>query len=404
MLYLAYQTHTDIMVPVRMFAEAGLNALAPWAAAEDLKVLRNLTAAYELITRAGLTHERPLYGIDSVRVGNREVAVREEALDVTPFGTLLRFNKDVDTAQPKVLVVAPLSGHFATLLRSLVRTMLPDHDVCITDWHNARNVGIDEGRFGFDDYVSHLIDWLEVLGGRAHVVAVCQPCVQVLTAAAVMAQSGSTAQPRSMTLMAGPIDTRINPTKVNDLAMSKPIDWFAQNLIARVPMRYRGAGRRVYPGFVQLCAFMSMNIDRHRKAHLDLYENLAKGDLEKAKTTKTFYDEYFAVLDLDAEFYLETVAWVFQEARLARGELDYRGERVEPRAIRRTALLTVEGERDDICALGQTAAAHDLCKGVKPYMRRHHMQAGVGHYGVFSGKRWEEQVYPIVRNMILSSE
>ena len=404
MLYLAYQTHADIMVPVRMFAEAGLNALAPWAAAEDLKVLRNLTAAYELITRAGLTHERPPYGIDSVRVGNREVAVREEALDVTPFGTLLRFKKDVDIAQPQVLVVAPLSGHFATLLRSLVRTMLPDHDVCITDWHNARNVGIDEGRFGFDDYVSHLIGWLEVLGSRAHVVAVCQPCVQVLAAAAVMAQSGSAAQPRSMTLMAGPIDTRINPTKVNELAMSKPIEWFEQNLIARVPMRYRGAGRRVYPGFVQLCAFMSMNIDRHRKAHLDLYENLAKGELEKAKATKTFYDEYFAVLDLDAEFYLETVAWVFQEARLAKGELNYRGERVEPRAIRRTALLTVEGERDDICALGQTSAAHDLCKGIKPYMRRHHMQAGVGHYGVFSGKRWEEQVYPIVRNMILSSE
>jgi polyhydroxyalkanoate depolymerase len=389
---------------VRMFAEAGLNALAPWAAAEDLKVLRNLTAAYELITRAGLTHERPSYGIDSVRVGNREVAVREEPLDVTPFGTLLRFKKDVDIAQPRVLVVAPLSGHFATLLRSLVRTMLPDHDVCITDWHNARNVGIDEGRFGFDDYVSHLINWLEVLGGRAHVVAVCQPCVQVLTAAAVMAQSGNTYQPRSMTLMAGPIDARINPTKVNELATSKPIEWFEQNLIARVPMRYRGAGRRVYPGFVQLAAFMSMNIDRHRKAHLDLYENLAKGELEKARTTKTFYDEYFAVLDLDAEFYLETVAWVFQEARLARGDLDYRGQRVEPRAIRRTALLTVEGERDDICSLGQTAAAHDLCKGVKPYMRRHHMQAGVGHYGVFSGKRWEEQVYPIVRNMILSSE
>jgi len=219
-----------------------------------------------------------------------------------------------------------------------------------------------------------------------------------------MAQSGSTAQPRSMTLMAGPIDTRINPTKVNDLAMQRPIEWFDANLIARVPRRYRGAGRRVYPGFVQLAAFMSMNIDRHRRAHLDLYEDLAKGDVEKAMATKRFYDEYFAVLDLTAEFYLETVAWVFQEARLAKGVLNFRGERVTPRAIRRTALLTVEGERDDICALGQTAAAHELCKGVKPYMRRHHMQAGAGHYGVFSGKRWEEQVYPIVRNVILSSE
>jgi poly(3-hydroxybutyrate) depolymerase len=404
MLYLAYQTHADMMVPMRVFAEAGLSALAPWASTEDMKVLRNLTAAYELIARAGLTHTRPPYGIDSVRVGNREVAVREEPVAVTPFGTLLRFKKDVEIAQPQVLVVAPLSGHFATLLRSLVKTMLPDHDVCITDWHNARDVSTTDGRFGFDDYVSHLIGWLEKLGGPTHMVAVCQPCVQVLTAASVMAQSGSNAQPRSMTLMAGPIDTRVNPTKVNELAMSKPIEWFEQNLIARVPMRYPGAGRRVYPGFVQLSAFMSMNIDRHRKAHLDLYENLAKGEIKKAETTKAFYDEYFAVLDLAAEFYLETVQWIFQEARLAKGELDFRGERVEPRAIRRTALLTVEGERDDICSLGQTSAAHDLCKGIKPYLRRHHMQAGVGHYGVFSGKRWEEQVYPIVRNMILASE
>jgi poly(3-hydroxybutyrate) depolymerase len=260
------------------------------------------------------------------------------------------------------------------------------------------------GRFGFEDYVQHLMDWLTEMGSPTHVVAVCQPCVQVLTAASLMAQAGSPAQPRSMTLMAGPIDTRINPTKVNELAMSKPIEWFEQNLIARVPLRYPGAGRRVYPGFVQLCAFMSMNIDRHRKAHLDLYEQLARGETEKAKAVKAFYDEYFAVLDLAAEFYLETVAWVFQEARLAKGELFIKGERVTPRAIRRTALLTVEGERDDICALGQTAAAHDLCTGIKPYLRRHHMQAGVGHYGVFSGKRWEEQVYPMVRNMILSSE
>jgi polyhydroxyalkanoate depolymerase len=404
MLYLAYQTHTDIMVPVRLFAEAGLSALGPWAASEDLKVLRNLTAAYELITRAGLTHERPPYGIESVRVGNREVAVREQPLAATPFGTLLQFKKDTDVAQPRVLVVAPLSGHFATLLRSLVRTLLPDHDVCITDWHNARDVSTEDGRFGFEDYVDHLIGWLEHMGNPTHVVAVCQPCVQVLTAASVMAQTGNSAQPRSMTLMAGPIDTRVNPTKVNELAMSKPIEWFESNLIARVPMRHGGAGRRVYPGFVQLAAFMSMNIDRHRKAHLDLYENLARGEIEKARATKAFYDEYFAVLDLTAEFYLETVAWVFQEARLAKGELKFRGEPVTPRAIRRTALLTVEGERDDICALGQTSAAHDLCKGIKPYMRRHHMQAGVGHYGVFSGKRWEEQVYPIVRNMMLASE
>ena len=404
MLYLAYQTHADIMEPVRNFARAGLDALGPLAAVQELKMLRNVTAAYELIARAGLTHVRPPYGIEAVQVGNREVAVTEEPVDTTPFGTLLRFRKDIDLAQPKVMVVAPLSGHFATLLRSLVRTMLPEHDVCITDWHNARDVGTEHGRFGFDDYVAHLIRWLERLGGGAHVVAVCQPCVQVLAATAVMAQSRSPAQPRSVTLMAGPIDTRVNPTKVNELAMGHPIEWFERNLIATVPMRFGGGGRSVYPGFVQLSAFMSMNLERHRKAHIDLYENLANGNIEKAKVTKAFYDEYFAVLDLAAEFYLETVQWVFQEARLATGELTFRGGPVEPKAIRRTALLTVEGERDDICALGQTSAAHDLCSGLRPYMKRHHMQAGVGHYGVFSGKRWEEQVYPMVRNMILASE
>ena len=207
-----------------------------------------------------------------------------------------------------------------------------------------------------------------------------------------------------MTLMAGPIDTRINPTKVNELAMGKPMDWFEKNLIATVPGRYAGAGRRVYPGFVQLSAFMSMNMDRHVKAHRDLYDNLAKGEHEKAKATKDFYDEYFAVLDLAAEFYLETVAWVFQEARLPRGTMTHRGEKIDTRAIRRTALLTVEGERDDICSLGQTSAAHDLTPSLKPYRKRHHMQAGVGHYGVFSGKRWEHQIYPIVRNVILSSD
>jgi polyhydroxyalkanoate depolymerase len=317
---------------------------------------------------------------------------------------LLNFRKDVEIVQPRVLVVAPLSGHFATLLRSLVRTLLPEHDVCITDWHNARDASTDAGRFGFDDYITHVIQWLEKMGPGTHVVAVCQPCVQVLAAAAVMAEAKNPAQPRSMTLMAGPIDTRVNPTKVNELATSKPIEWFQNNLIAEVPARYPGGGRKVYPGFVQLAAFMSMNIDRHRKAHLELYENLAKGEMAKAQVTKDFYDEYFAVLDLTAEFYLETVQWVFQEARLAKGELTYQGRPVNPAAIRRTALLTVEGERDDICAMGQTSAAHDLCKGLKPYMKRHHMQAGVGHYGVFSGKRWETQVYPIVRNMMLANE
>jgi poly(3-hydroxybutyrate) depolymerase len=405
MLYQAYQAHTDVMVPVRSWAGSALRALGqPLAGIADNAVLRNLTAAYELIARSRLTHSRPAFGIDRVTVGNREVAVNERAALTTPFGTLLHFKKDLDTLQPRVLLVAPLSGHFATLLRGTVRTMLPEHDVYITDWHNVRDVSPAHGAFGFNGYIEHLIRFLEAMGPGAHVVAVCQPCVAVLVGVAVMAQTGNPAQPRSMTLMAGPIDTRVNPTKVNKLANSKSIEWFERNLIATVPLRYPGALRRVYPGFVQLAAFMSMNVERHMKAHRELYDNLAKGELEKAQVTKEFYDEYFAVLDLTAEFYLETVRLVFQECALPLGKLEWQGERVEPRAIRRTMLLTVEGERDDICAVGQTAAAHDLCTGLRPYLKRHHMQAGVGHYGVFSGNRWTNQIYPLLKNVILASE
>src|SRR6187431_1555796 len=291
MLYQAYQAHSDIMVPVRAWAGAAIQAFGPINGFAGPGV-KNLTAAYELIARAGLTHVRPPYGIDSVMVGNAEVAVTEEVAHATPFGTLLRFRKDVTTEQPRVLLVAPLSGHFATLLRGTVRTILPEHDVYITDWHNMRDVPRADGRFGFDEYVAHLIKFIEVIGEGAHVLAVCQPCVAVLEAVAVMAQSQNPAQPRSMTLMAGPIDTRVNPTKVNELANSKPIDWFEKNLIARVPFRHGGAFRQVYPGFVQLAAFMSMNIERHVKAHRELYDNLRKGELEKAKFTKDFYDEY----------------------------------------------------------------------------------------------------------------
>jgi polyhydroxyalkanoate depolymerase len=404
MLYQAYQAHADLMVPVRALASSLAASRIGPPFTENLGIVRNITAACELIARAKLTHRRPPFGIDAVMVGNREVAVREEAAHVTPFGTLLHFKKDIDVAQPRVLLVAPLSGHFATLLRATVNTMLADHDVYITDWHNARDVALAEGAFGFDDFIQHLIDFLDTIGPGAHVVAVCQPCVAVLVATAVMAQSQHAAQPRSITLMAGPIDTRVHPTKVNELATSKPISWFEQNLIAIVPMRYPGAFRRVYPGFVQLAAFMSMNIERHIKAHKELYENVRDGEIEKAKAIEAFYDEYFAVLDLAAEFYLETVRLVFQEHALPLGKLKWRGERVEPRAIRRTMLLTVEGERDDICAVGQTMAAHELCSGLRPYMRRHHMQAGVGHYGVFSGHKWTGQIYPILRNVILSSE
>jgi polyhydroxyalkanoate depolymerase len=327
MLYAAYQTQSDMMAPVRAWASMALAAGGPPLLGEN-SIVRNLTAAYELISRAGLTHTRPPFGITSVHVGNREVEVHEEAAARTPFGTLLHFKKDIAAAQPRVLLVAPLSGHFATLLRATVRTMLPEHDVFITDWHNARDVPLIAGRFGVDEYVDHLIKFLEVMGKGSHVLAVCQPCVAVLSAVAVMAQTDNPAQPRSMTLMAGPIDTRVNPTKVNELANKRDIAWFERMLTASVPIRYPGAFRRVYPGFVQLAAFMSMNIERHVKAHKELYENLANGESEKAASTKAFYDEYFAVLDLTAEFYLETVRIIFQEYALPLGKLKWHGAAV----------------------------------------------------------------------------
>ena len=403
MLYLAYQMQSDMMVPVRTWAGmAAHSATSPLVTYHP--AIRNLSAVYELIARAGLSHTRPPYGIGTVVVGNREVEVWEDTAARTPFGTLLHFKKDIATAQPRVLLVAPLSGHFSTLLRATVRTLLPDHDVFITDWHNARDIPLTAGRFGVDEYTDHLIKFLNVLGPGAHILAVCQPCVAVLAAVAVMAEAGDPAQPRSMTLMAGPIDTRVNPTKVNALAKKRTIDWFERALMASVPLGYPGAFRRVYPGFVQLLAFMSMNIERHVKAHRTLYENLANGEIEKAAIIKAFYDEYFAVLDLTSEFYLETVRLIFQEHALPLNKLQWRGQRVDPSAIRKTMLLTVEGERDDICAVGQTVAAHDLCSKLRPYLKRHHMQAGVGHYGVFSGKRWESQIYPIVKNVVLSSD
>ncbi|WP_430914020.1 polyhydroxyalkanoate depolymerase [Methylobacterium sp. sgz302541] len=402
MLYDAFEVQADIAEQTRAWGRVLHDAISPWTRAGYQEPVTWWSAGARMMMRAGLTFTRPAYGIDTVRVGNRDVPVTEETVAATPFATLLRFRKDIDSEQPKVLVVAPMSGHFATLLRGTVKTLLPDHDVYITDWHNARDVPVEAGPFAFDDYVDHLIRFLEAMGERSHLLAVCQPAVQALVAATVMAQTKNPAAPRSMTLMAGPVDCRISPTSVNQLATSKPIEWFEKNLIATVPRRHKGAGRRVYPGFVQVAAFVSMNAKRHVQGHADLFWHLANGDTERAAAIESFYDEYFAVLDLPAEFYIETVRTVFQEYTLAKNELSYRGNRIDTRAVRRTALMTVEGERDDICAVGQTMAAHDLCSSLPPHMKSHHLQAGVGHYGVFSGRKWEAQTYPLVRNFIQS--
>ncbi len=401
MIYQLYQARADALKMMQLFARVGSSIVRQMdLGAHTPAHVRYVGALHDMLLAAGLTHKRPSFGIESVRIGNRDVPVTEEVADDTPFGALLHFRKDTQLVQPKVMVVAPMSGHFATLLRGTVQVLLPEHDVFITDWKNARDVPLRDGVFDLDAFVDHVIRFVEAIGPRSHVVAVCQPTVGVLAAVSVMAQTGNPAQPRSLTLMAGPIDTRVNPTKVNELAKAKPIGWFEKNLIGTVPWRYEGAHRRVYPGFMQLTAFVLMNLDRHVAAHFKQLRDLVGGDLAAAAAHRNFYDEYAAVMDLPAEFYLQTVQRIFQDHDLPMGRFTWHGETVEPAAIRRTALFTVEGERDDICSVGQTLAAQDLCSGIRPSMKRHHLQAGVGHYGVFSGRRWASEIYPRVREMI----
>jgi poly(3-hydroxybutyrate) depolymerase len=390
MMYAAYQACSDALWPLRSFNQALAPVLGDplWS---RFGSARSLGAAIEVLRLSEVTHQRPDWDIPDVV---------EEVAASTPFATLLRFAKPGASAQPKVLVVAPMSGHFATLLRDTVRTMLRDHDVYVTDWHSGRDVPLAAGRFGLAEYAQHIIDFLAVMGPDSHVMAICQPCVPTLAAVSMMSEDGHAATPASMTLMAGPIDCRVSPTRVNELAAEKPIEWFRDKLISTVPWRHRGAGRRVYPGFMQLTAFMSMNRERHLAAFSDYYQHLLDDEIEKATATRSFYEEYMAVADLPAEFYLETVQLVFQEYALAKGELVLNGRKIDPSAIRRTALLTIEGERDDICGAGQTLAAQDLCSKLKNFMRSHYVQPNVGHYGVFSGKRWQNHIYPVVREVI----
>ncbi len=404
-MYSAYQAHSDLMSPLRAMAKMSLPLLdAPNRGWPRQPASRHLAASCRLLELAEVTHRRPPWRIDSVVVKGEVVPVTEEVVAVTPFATLLRFRKPVATAEPKLLVVAPMSGHFATLLRDTVRTVAQDHDVYVTDWHNIRDVPLAAGRFGLDEYTQHIIDFLEVMGPNANVLAVCQPCISSIAAVALMSEDQHPATPASLTLMAGPVDCRISPTEVNRLATSKPIEWFRKNLINPVPARHGGAGRQVYPGFVQLSAFISMNRTRHADAFKAYYRHLVRDEFEQAEVTRTFYEEYMAVADLSADFYLETVEQVFQTHALPRGKLSFKGRKVNPAAIRRTALLTVEGERDDICAIGQTLAAQDLASSLRPHMRTHYVQPDVGHYGVFAGKRWQNQIYPVMRNVVHVSQ
>jgi poly(3-hydroxybutyrate) depolymerase len=399
-LYQLYDWQRTAMEPWRQFADAANGFFGhPRSPAAWLPGSRNVAAAFDLVGRLTQRYERPAFGIRRVKAGDRVFAVTEAFERDLPFCRLLHFRKAGAPAQPKVIVFAPLSGHFATLLRDTVKTLLADHDVWITDWIDAKEVPLAAGPFHFDDYVDYVREFLRFMGPEAHAVSVCQPTVPVLAAVSLMAQAGE-ATPRTLTMMGGPIDTRQGPTAVNDFARHRPMSWFEAKVVQRVPMRHPGFMRRVYPGFLQFAGFVAMNPDRHVESHVQYYQQLILGDGEGAEAHRRFYDEYNAVMDLPAEYYLETVDRVFHKHLLPRGLLKVRGTRVRPEAIRASALLTIEGELDDISGPGQTKAAHGLCKGI-PAKRKAHFEApGVGHYGIFSGRKYREIIYPRIRDFI----
>jgi poly(3-hydroxybutyrate) depolymerase len=367
-------------------------------------VANTMLAGNRLFERLTRRYEKPAMGLDWTIVDGAETAVTEETVLSKQFCSLVHFRRAVAGADPRVLIVSPMSGHFASLLRGTVEALLPEHDIYVTDWANARDVPLSSGSFDLDDYIDYMLEFLRFLGPNTHVLGVCQGAVPGLAATSLLAAEGSAAQPASVVLMAGPIDGRVNPTAVNDFATSHGIDWFERNMVDLVPQGHAGAGRRVYPGFLQLGSFMSMNIASHVGAHLRYVEDLIEGEAAAVDVHERFYDEYFSVMDLTAEFYVQTVESVFQRFDLARGEMTHRGRPVEPAAVSRTALMTIEGERDDISGIGQTFAAQALCSNLGSGMRTHHLQAHAGHYGVFSGRHWRQEIMPRVRDFIRSHD
>ncbi|ESY01075.1 polyhydroxyalkanoate depolymerase [Mesorhizobium sp. LNJC405B00] len=406
MFYQLYEMNHAALQPARLYADAvrlfytnPLNPFShtPWG--------RSVAATAELFERTTRRYSKPHFGLSKTVVDWKSVEVSEKTVWSKPFCNLTRFERSVPAgrkADPKLLIVAPMSGHYATLLRGTVEAMLPDADVHITNWVDARMVPVTDGHFDLDDYIDYIIDMLHALGPDTHVMAVCQPSVPVLAAVALMEKRGDPFVPSTMTLMGGPIDTRRNPTAVNLLAKEKGIDWFRDNVIMHAPWPVPGFGREVYPGFLQLSGFMSMNLDRHITAHKDFFMHLVKHDGDNAEKHRDFYDEYLAVMDLTAEFYLQTVDTVFVRHALPKGEMTHRGEVVDTKAIRNVALFTVEGENDDISGLGQTQAAHDLCPNIPADRHAHYMQPAVGHYGVFNGSRFRSEIVPRIVDFITS--
>jgi poly(3-hydroxybutyrate) depolymerase len=400
MLYQLYDWQRAAMEPWRVFARAANEIYGhPDSPLSYLPGSRNVAAAFDLMTRLTQHYARPPFGIDTVRIGTRDYAVTEVYDVEKPFCRLLHFRKEGAPKQPRVVVFAPLSGHFATLCRDTVKALLVDHDVWITDWIDAKETPIAVGPFHFDDYVAYVREFLTFMGRNSHAISVCQPTVPVMAAVALMSAAGE-AIPRTLTMMGGPIDARRSPTAVNTFATKHPISWFEAKVIQRVPMRFPGLMRRVYPGFLQFAGFVAMNPDRHMESHVQYYHHLVEGDGESADAHRRFYDEYNAVMDLPADYYLETIERVFQKHLLPQGKLVVAGERVRPEAIKGTALFTIEGELDDISGNGQTEAAQGLTKGIPAKMKQHFEAKGVGHYGIFSGRKYREMIYPRIKDFI----
>lgn len=404
MLYHLHELKNAAMLPTKIWSDA-INIMAS-SLPEEMNPYSNLmTATSEIVGRSIKTFSKPEFGLKTAIRDGVEVSIVEKKTIIKPFCTLLHFerqlkNKAVDFKDPKVLICAPYSGHFATLLRDTARAMIPDHDVYITDWHDARHVPMKEGEFNFQTYVDYLLDFIRYLGPNVHIIAVCQPSVPLLAAVSLLADYEEECQPKSMTLMGGPIDTRINPGKVNEFANDHSLDWYTQNLTTVVPHTYEGGGRRVCPGFLMIHGFMSLNIERHKEASVNLFQDLVKGDSEGADAHKKFYDEYRAVLDMPAHYYIDSIRIAFKDFSLPQRQLLWRGYLVLPSKIERTALMTIEGELDDISCVGQTAAAHDLCDRLPKSMHATHIQMGVGHYGIFNGRRWREQIQPKIAAFI----
>jgi len=396
-----YQNYSDAITPLNSWMrQVQTMCNQSWSPLNYSLAGKMISASAELLERQTGEYDQPEFNIDYADIDGNKIAIKENVALAKPYCNLVNFARNGKYDHPKVLIIAPLSGHYSTLLRGTVEHFISDHDVYITSWVNARNVPLSDGGFSFDDYVTYVMEFCEFLGDDFHIVAVCQPTVPTIVAVSVMAQKKVSYQPKSISLLGGPVDTRVSPTEVNNYAVGKELEWFEDNVICTVPDKFAGAGQQVYPGFIQLSGFMSMNLDSHINKHFTFFGDLIKGDGDSAENHRKFYNEYLAVMDMPAQFYLDTIRQVFIEHNLPRGEITYQGELVDSKAVTKVALLTIEGEHDDITGSGQTQAAHQILSAIPQKKKEHYTQPGVGHYGIFNGRRFRQEIGPKIKQFI----